>query len=439
MVAASRIHLPAPQTCLPTARAATPSRWAIGRVISHLQHLHQYRRLRCCCLCLKALPCVHLGLIQRKPHSVHAHMWANTIGDAYWLQHPDALKELLWLLLQEIQACCKPDMLPPSTASRVLQLFWDCKSQRAAAEASAAAARHGAVAQRAPHGGSARHDLPQPAAAVAAAAQRAVAGQGAAAPGSQAAGLAIGLAAVSRYRSDFQEMTALGRGGFGVVVAAINRLDGRRYAVKKIRLESGGGSGSYSRILREVATLSRLQHPNVVRYFQAWTEASFDSVESSLLEGSEGGEWGTLTDDDGHDTDEDTGNEVSTAYDTSTTQAPSTQPYTDMSESLASQNVSASITQSSRNQRQWLAPFDDSSTTATSTSNPSSSASDASAADSATVSDITGRSSVHQPIHADVSFSIAPRLPGLQDRLLADNAAAGVGADDLPRQSKVWI
>jgi serine/threonine protein kinase len=50
------------------------------------------------------------------------------------------------------------------------------------------------------------------------------------------------------------------------------RLDGRKYAVKKIKLQPGGGSGSYARILREVATLSRLQHPNVVRYFQVRLE-----------------------------------------------------------------------------------------------------------------------------------------------------------------------
>ena len=35
-----------------------------------------------------------------------------------------------------------------------------------------------------------------------------------------------------------QELRTLGKGGYGLVVAAVNRLDGRQYAVKKIRMPS---------------------------------------------------------------------------------------------------------------------------------------------------------------------------------------------------------
>lgn len=76
-----------------------------------------------------------------------------------------------------------------------------------------------------------------------------------------------------RYQTDFEEIKRLGRGGFGVVVSAINRLDGRTYAIKKIKLMSSS-SQSYSRIVREVSTLSRLQHPHVVRYFQVGYETT---------------------------------------------------------------------------------------------------------------------------------------------------------------------
>lgn len=46
------------------------------------------------------------------------------------------------------------------------------------------------------------------------------------------------------------------------------RLDGRIYAIKKIRLDARM-PGAFNRITREAAALSRMQHPNVVRYFQA--------------------------------------------------------------------------------------------------------------------------------------------------------------------------
>ncbi|CAJ2679073.1 unnamed protein product [Trifolium pratense] len=73
----------------------------------------------------------------------------------------------------------------------------------------------------------------------------------------------------SRYLNDFEELRPLGHGGFGHVVLCKNKLDGRQYAMKKIRLKD---KSMPDRILREVATLSRLQHQHVVRYYQAWFE-----------------------------------------------------------------------------------------------------------------------------------------------------------------------
>jgi len=84
---------------------------------------------------------------------------------------------------------------------------------------------------------------------------------------------------MSRYRSDFEEIEFLGKGGFGEVVKARNRLDGRLYAIKKVKLDPK--DSEYNRkILREVTTLSRLHHEYVVRYFQAWFEEA-DGTEYS--------------------------------------------------------------------------------------------------------------------------------------------------------------
>lgn len=60
------------------------------------------------------------------------------------------------------------------------------------------------------------------------------------------------------------EQEELGSGGFGVVVAALNRIDGRKYAVKKIVL-SRPELAAPLHVLGEVATLSGLQHAHIVR------------------------------------------------------------------------------------------------------------------------------------------------------------------------------
>ncbi|MES1914486.1 MAG: hypothetical protein MHM6MM_006549, partial [Cercozoa sp. M6MM] len=84
----------------------------------------------------------------------------------------------------------------------------------------------------------------------------------------------------SRYRQDFSEVSLLGAGGFGKVVKARNRLDGLLYAVKKVKLKLRADRRDQSRkTLREVTTIARLQHPHIVRYYQAWLERLSDQDE----------------------------------------------------------------------------------------------------------------------------------------------------------------
>lgn len=73
--------------------------------------------------------------------------------------------------------------------------------------------------------------------------------------------------AFSRYAHDFTEVGRLGKGGFGEVVKARNKLDGGIYAVKKIIR-----APQLDQILSEVMLLNRLNHPYVVRYFSTWVE-----------------------------------------------------------------------------------------------------------------------------------------------------------------------
>eukprot|EP00730_Choanoeca_flexa_P018796 TRINITY_DN9159_c0_g1_i3.p1 TRINITY_DN9159_c0_g1~~TRINITY_DN9159_c0_g1_i3.p1 ORF type:complete len:713 (+),score=155.28 TRINITY_DN9159_c0_g1_i3:348-2486(+) len=80
----------------------------------------------------------------------------------------------------------------------------------------------------------------------------------------------------SRFHQDFDDVVDLGHGTFGKVMKARHRLDNRIYAVKKLRIDHNDSSNdlqhSPSKVLREVSTLSRLAHPNIVRYQQAWVE-----------------------------------------------------------------------------------------------------------------------------------------------------------------------
>ncbi|KAI9037852.1 putative protein kinase [Aspergillus affinis] len=118
---------------------------------------------------------------------------------------------------------------------------------------------------------------------------------------------------MSRYAMEFSEIKILGRGSFGEVYHVKNHIDGQSYAVKKIpiskkRLEQlqCGGENQLETIMKEIRTLARLEHKNVVRYYGAWVEkvrlASYlpqDPPDSMQLE-AEGTQTATLSH-DSHD------------------------------------------------------------------------------------------------------------------------------------------
>ncbi|EEB05667.2 PEK protein kinase Hri2 [Schizosaccharomyces japonicus yFS275] len=83
----------------------------------------------------------------------------------------------------------------------------------------------------------------------------------------------------SRYSNDFDEKRLLGKGGFGAVYQAQHKVDGVDYAVKKIHLNLH--HYSYSKVFREIKSLARMDHPNVVRYFSSWLEHSSETKTQS--------------------------------------------------------------------------------------------------------------------------------------------------------------
>ncbi|XP_066590227.1 eukaryotic translation initiation factor 2-alpha kinase-like [Prorops nasuta] len=74
----------------------------------------------------------------------------------------------------------------------------------------------------------------------------------------------------SRYLNDFDPVDCLGKGGYGVVFEARNKIDDCNYAIKRISLPNK--QDSRDRVMREVRALAKLDHHNIVRYFNAWFE-----------------------------------------------------------------------------------------------------------------------------------------------------------------------
>uniref|UniRef100_A0ABM5F0X9 Eukaryotic translation initiation factor 2-alpha kinase 1 n=1 Tax=Pogona vitticeps TaxID=103695 RepID=A0ABM5F0X9_9SAUR len=78
-------------------------------------------------------------------------------------------------------------------------------------------------------------------------------------------------AQTSRYINEFDEVSRLGKGGYGTVYKVRNKLDGQFYAIKKILIKKAT-KRDCMKVLREVKVLAGLQHPNIVGYHTAWME-----------------------------------------------------------------------------------------------------------------------------------------------------------------------
>lgn len=86
----------------------------------------------------------------------------------------------------------------------------------------------------------------------------------------------------SRVKNEFEFLQHIGTGAYGDVIKVRNNLDGCYYAIKRIELNPKNKQLK-KRIIREVKLLSRLNHENVVRYYNSWIEtALIDNEDSSV-------------------------------------------------------------------------------------------------------------------------------------------------------------
>ena len=100
------------------------------------------------------------------------------------------------------------------------------------------------------------------------------------------------------YRSYFEELEMIGKGGGGTVYKVVNKIDECLYAVKIINLK--GQRDSYiNGIMKEVLVLSKLQHQNIVRYHNAWFEEEDSGDEASSSEEDEESEENSAEDSEG--------------------------------------------------------------------------------------------------------------------------------------------
>lgn len=81
---------------------------------------------------------------------------------------------------------------------------------------------------------------------------------------------------------NYDSFKLIGYGGFGKVYQVNHKIDGMVYAIKKIKLNLDKLDNN---IFKEVKVLARLNHKNIIRYYNAWIEYSNnENNEDELLD-----------------------------------------------------------------------------------------------------------------------------------------------------------
>lgn len=84
----------------------------------------------------------------------------------------------------------------------------------------------------------------------------------------------------SRFSDEYYNKTKIGEGKGGAVYQAIDRIEEKIYAIKRIKLAHKSAT-EYRKLTKEVVQLSELYHEHIVRYYYAWTEQQIESDSSS--------------------------------------------------------------------------------------------------------------------------------------------------------------
>ncbi len=82
---------------------------------------------------------------------------------------------------------------------------------------------------------------------------------------------------INKYRNNFNQLSLLGKGGYGSVYKVFHRFEKKYYAIKKIFIVQDLISDDYD-IFSEIQLYSGLSHPNVVKYYSSWVDIDLTSI-----------------------------------------------------------------------------------------------------------------------------------------------------------------